>query len=129
LYRGIPEGLLASLKVGDEIREPGFTSTSPDKGVAEGFGKPVKLTVPAGTKGAYIDAVARSGEAEFLLPRGARFKVTSISAGIPHLEMVTNVTANTRFKFNSDPEKVKAFQDWLRQLRDRTYVEIRLEDK
>ena len=23
----------------------------------------------------------------------------------------------------------EAFQDWLRQLRDRTYVEIRLEDK
>jgi len=23
----------------------------------------------------------------------------------------------------------EAFQDWLRQLRDRTYVELRLEDK
>jgi hypothetical protein len=62
---------------------PGYTSTSISKSRAEGFAKStntdkhvLKIHVPAGHPGAYIDHLsANKGEKEFLLPRGTKLKV------------------------------------------------------
>ena len=78
-FRGIrPFGIfndLHSLKIGTVYQDKGFTSTSLDK-TRSFFGIKVKIHIPKGSKGAYVDSIsAYRGEKEFLIPPGAKFQI------------------------------------------------------
>lgn len=83
-FRGMrPFGIfndLHSLKIGTVYQDKGFTSTSIDK--SKSFsGIKVKIHIPKGSKGAYVDSIsAFRGEKEFLIPPGAKFRVKSVDA-------------------------------------------------
>src|SRR5690606_5253377 len=78
--------------VGKAFRDPGFVSTSVDKGVANSFAKGymnsmksadriiMEISAPEGTPGGYLPALNSGGhydfEQEFLLPRDTTFLVT-----------------------------------------------------
>ncbi|HDT8472015.1 TPA: hypothetical protein REB16_001968, partial [Staphylococcus pseudintermedius] len=72
-----------------------FTSTSIDKEVAENIddrAKILKIDVPKGAKGAYLEFVSEfSEELEFLLDKNTRFKIISDNeaTGVLHLEVLT----------------------------------------
>lgn len=72
--RFIPEGEEQSL-VGRTFHDPGFTSTS----IAARSNQPVRLriSVPAGTKAAYVESLSKNrSEQELLLDAGTHFKIT-----------------------------------------------------
>lgn len=104
-YRGVKgNGLdfFNKLKVGDIYEDKGFTSTTIDPYVAKQFGgqQPYyeglvfKYKLPAGTKGIFPGAftdksIGRdTSEAEFLLPRGSKFKVTAIRGKVWDVELI-----------------------------------------
>lgn len=104
-YRGVKgNGLdfFNKLKVGDTYEDKGFTSTTIDPHVAKQFGgqQPYydglvfKYKLPAGTKGIFPSAFTDkstgrdTSEAEFLLPRGSKFKVTAIRGKVWDVELI-----------------------------------------
>jgi hypothetical protein len=121
VYRGRQRQLSlaeAQHEVGGIIADPGFVSTTLDIGVAEGFAGYIRsgprndptqvtvragtlyaITIPAGSRGAWLDAWSSRGEFELLLPRDSQFRVTRVSQspvyGVPggfyttvHLELL-----------------------------------------
>lgn len=65
--------------IGQVCTDKGFLSTSPNK--FKGFDKEVnlKIELPKGTKGAYIDSISKHrGEKEFLIQKGYNYIVTGI---------------------------------------------------
>lgn len=104
-YRGVKgNGLdfFNKLKVGDTYEDKGFTSTTIDPHVAKQFGgqQPYydglvfKYKLPAGTKGIFPGAFTDkstgrdTSEAEFLLPRNSKFKVTAIRGKVWDVELI-----------------------------------------
>jgi ADP-ribose pyrophosphatase YjhB (NUDIX family)/DNA polymerase III epsilon subunit-like protein/predicted DNA-binding transcriptional regulator YafY len=86
LYRSISGSvgnMVNGLNEGDEFVNNGFSSTSLDKGkalfilnIADENKGLLKMIAPAGTRGAYVDAVNdEKYEFEFLLQRGTKFRV------------------------------------------------------
>jgi hypothetical protein len=86
LYRSVSGSvgsMINSLNEGDEFVNNGFSSTSLDKGkamfilnLADKTKGLLKMVAPAGTRGAYVDAVKNEkDEFEFLLQRGTKFRV------------------------------------------------------
>jgi len=72
----IPPGDGASL-VGRTFNDPGFSSTSVDTPL-DGWVK-MRVTVPAGTRGAYVESItATQNEHEMLLDRGTHFRITHV---------------------------------------------------
>ena len=82
-YRGLPASVVASVSVGDVIRDKGFSSTSLDREVAEGFaerdGAILRIIVPKGSKALYADPIVDLKQHEVILPRGSGFKVARVS--------------------------------------------------
>jgi hypothetical protein len=82
LYRGVTE----PLGVGEHELK-GYTSTSTDAGTAEAYShadqpQVLKINAPKGSRGGYLDPHSRTmGESEFLLPQGAKIRVTGTEAG------------------------------------------------
>lgn len=105
VYRGINTRRMGDVTQlpGTIIEDKGFVSTSLDEGSARKFvnyaiddEKPaalVKITVPKGTNGAYLDSLDPEStwrEDEMLLPRNTKFHVTSVvkdDDGIPVISM------------------------------------------
>jgi hypothetical protein len=107
-YRGIKgNGLnfFETLKVGDVFEDKGYVSTTVDAGVAQQFGTSgsmyqglaMRMRLPAGSKGIFPSGYKDPGredweknadEAEFLLPRGSKFKVTAIRGKVWDVELV-----------------------------------------
>lgn len=106
-YRGVKgNGLdfFDKLKVGDTWQDKGYTSTTIDAGVAQQFGgqQPYydglvfRMKLPAGTKGIFPAGYHEplngwtpdTTEAEFLLPRNAKFKVTAQRGKVWDVELV-----------------------------------------
>ena len=107
-YRGIKgNGLnfFEKLKVGDVFEDKGYVSTTIDAGVAQQFGTSgslyqglaMRLKLPAGSKGIFpsgykdqsIDNWDRNAsEAEFLLPRGSKFKVVAQRGKVWDVELI-----------------------------------------
>lgn len=86
-------------KIGEVYEEKGFLSTSTDKSVAKNFaqvgtnpmkakpGFTLELKLPKGSKAIRTDAV-RKDEAEVLVHRGARFRITSVVRNKVKAELV-----------------------------------------
>jgi hypothetical protein len=107
-YRGIKgNGLnfFEKLTVGDVFEDKGYVSTTIDAGVAQQFGTSgsmyqglaMRLRLPAGSKGIFPSGYKEqseanwdrnAGEAEFLLPRGSKFKVTAIRGKVWDVELI-----------------------------------------
>ena len=106
-YRGVKgNGLdfFESLKVGDVYEDKGFTSTTIDPGVAQQFGGSMpyydgivfRMKLPAGTKGIFPSGyhepmygwTPSMTEAEFLLPRGSKFKIVAQRGKVWDIELV-----------------------------------------
>ena len=106
-YRGVKgNGLkfFETLKVGDVYEDKAYTSTTIDAGVAQQFGgvQPYydglvfRMKLPAGTKGIFPAGyhepmygwTPSTTEAEFLLPRNAKFKVTGQRGKVWDVELV-----------------------------------------
>jgi len=112
-YRGVKgNGLdfFETLKVGDTYEDKAYTSTTIDAGVAQQFGGSMpyydglvfRYKLPAGTKGIFpagyptydSDAMGnmkftpKTDEAEFLLPRNSKFKVTAQRGKVWDVELV-----------------------------------------
>ena len=106
-YRGVKgNGLdfFEKLKVGDTWEDKGFTSTTIDPGVAQQFGGSLpyyegivfRMKLPAGTKGIFPSGYhepmygwqADTSEAEFLLPRGSKFKIVAQRGKVWDIELV-----------------------------------------
>ena len=97
LYRGVSAGFFSTLKLGDTFTEPSFLSTTTDLNIAISFSKKNKV---GGVL--YISNVNNlgvktpepiimsdnSGEHEFLLPRGLKFKVLSIDKNKAQLQVI-----------------------------------------
>ena len=108
IYRGVGSDVAQAklltngmLRVGDEFTDLAFGSSSVDRSVAVSFaggefsdGVVVELHAPAGTKGLWMGKWRTSAgaeksisrydtEAEFLLPRGTRFRVTGFEKAAP----------------------------------------------
>lgn len=86
LYRGLRPGVVpADVKPGQTISDKGFNSTSfspwygkPGNFGRAGQGDALVINAPQGTKGARMYGAHGGGEAEFLLPRGASYRVAKI---------------------------------------------------
>ncbi|MCE6013345.1 ADP-ribosyltransferase, partial [Levilactobacillus brevis] len=87
VYRGISnKGLKLSLNnrglsVGSIYQDKAFSSTSLSKQVALGFSSQclLRINIPAGVHGAYIDPISKNkGEKEYLLKEGQKLIVTKI---------------------------------------------------
>jgi hypothetical protein len=106
-YRGVKgNGLdfFDKLKVGDVYEDKGYTSTTIDAGVARQFGgvQPYydglvfRMKLPAGTKGIFPSGyhepmygwTPSMTEAEFLMPRGSKFKVVAQRGKVWDIEFV-----------------------------------------
>lgn len=107
-YRGIKgNGLnfFETLKVGDVFEDKGYVSTTVDAGVAQQFGSSgsmyqglaMRIKLPAGSKGIFPSGYKALGrddwernadEAEFLLPRGSKFKVIAKRGKVWDVELV-----------------------------------------
>jgi hypothetical protein len=106
-YRGVKgNGLdfFDRLKVGDTWEDKGFTSTTIDPAIARRFGgsQPYydgiifRMKLPAGTKGIFPSGYHEpmygwepdTSEAEFLMPRGSKFKVVAQRGKIWDVELV-----------------------------------------
>ena len=106
-YRGVKgNGLdfFDRLKVGDTWEDKGFTSTTIDPAIARRFGgsQPYydgiifRIKLPAGTKGIFPSGYHEpmygwepdTSEAEFLMPRGSKFKVMAQRGKIWDVELV-----------------------------------------
>ena len=106
-YRGVKgNGLdfFEALKVGDVYEDKGFTSTTIDPGVAQQFGGSLpyydglvfRMKLPSGTKGIFPSGyhepmygwTPSMTEAEFLLPRGSKFKVLAQRGKVWDVELV-----------------------------------------
>lgn len=106
-YRGVKgNGLkfFENLKVGDTYQDKGYTSTTIDAGVAQQFGgsQPYydglvfRMQLPAGTKGIFPSGYHEPAygwtpsmtEAEFLLPRGSKFRVVAQRGKVWDVELV-----------------------------------------
>jgi hypothetical protein len=106
VYRGIKgNGLdfFESLKAGDVYEDKGYTSTTLDTDTVTKFavqgslyqGVVLRMQIPAGTKGLFPASVtgmtqASSREAEFLLPRGSKFKVLNNQGKVWDVEVVND---------------------------------------
>jgi DNA topoisomerase IB len=98
LYRGVNARLVHGAKVGDKISSAGYQSTSLDKRTTENFSAhTLKISAPAGIKGAYIDHDQFHGkkEEEYILPRGISFRITHIEpkpdyGNVYHVEIVNH---------------------------------------
>jgi len=67
----------AKLEVGDEFLDHGYVSTSLEASRAEDRRIKFRITIPKGSPGAYVGRhSAHEGEAEFLLPRDTKFRIT-----------------------------------------------------
>lgn len=85
VHRGIDLDAFGSVTpdklVGQDIREPGYLSTSVGKEVADGFWHHeahLEINVPAGTPAFYMDGLTGAkGERELLLARGLQYKILS----------------------------------------------------
>lgn len=93
VYRGrLPNGILDGFVagnekglVGKEFVDHGYQSTSLKRGVGKAFKGSSKyppsvgkITVPKGSKVAYLESGYEMGEAEVLLPRGTKLRVTKV---------------------------------------------------
>ena len=96
---------LMGLTFGDK----GFSSTSIDKEVSQRFanmpkqgimdpsdpqnlGHMLKINVPKGSKGAYVDPISTvKGEREFLLDKNSKFKVNSVTSDMGRLEIILDM--------------------------------------
>ncbi|WP_282804057.1 ADP-ribosyltransferase [Secundilactobacillus kimchicus] len=119
VYRGIDwRGLKLSLsnhpvKVGAQYCDKAFSSTSLSYGVASEFGNKVllKINVPIGRHGAYLDSISKNkGEKEYLLNPGTKMIVTRIQKA--------TVKQNARvYIFKGHHHQIihrnKAFKYWL----------------
>lgn len=106
VYRGIKgNGLdfFESLKAGDVFQDKGFVSTTLDTDVATKFsvqggmyqGVVLRMNLPAGTKGLFPTTVTglssiSSREAEFVLPRGSKFRVLNTEGKVWDVEVVND---------------------------------------
>jgi hypothetical protein len=77
--RGIMEEKIESLNKGDVLFDKGFTSTSQDKKIAQGFDHTMmRITVPEGSKAAQISKYGQTdyvrGEKEVLFARNSRLR-------------------------------------------------------
>jgi len=107
VYRGVKGNGLDFFdrkKVGDTWEDKGYTSTTIDAGVAQQFGgvQPYydglvfRMKLPAGTKGIFPAGYheplygykADTSEAEFLMPRGSKFKIVAQRGKIWDIEFV-----------------------------------------
>jgi hypothetical protein len=104
-YRGVNgNGLkfFQNLKVGDTYEDKAYTSTTIDAGVAQQFGKTdddglvFRMKLPAGTKGIFPSGyhepmygwTPSMTEAEFLMPRGSKFRVVAQRGKVWDVELV-----------------------------------------
>ena len=98
VYRGVRPGsplhFDSSPTVGEVLREPGYTSTSIDRGVSDGFtydgGQLVEIVVPKGSHAAYVEPFSQAfGQDELLIHRDADLRVLGVSSrGNVVLELV-----------------------------------------
>lgn len=96
VFRGVGSirSVLRDKKVGDIFEDAGYSSTTTDERTAEDYstGSVFTIRVPAGSKGAWMRANAeledfRTGNNEFVLPRGSRFEIVSIDRKNSNVEM------------------------------------------
>jgi hypothetical protein len=84
-----------SLRVGRAYQDPAYSSCTLSQMIALGFSKQhvmLKINVPAGNYGAYIDPISTNvGEKEYLLKSGTKLIVTKIQKGDSTTRTVTNV--------------------------------------
>lgn len=81
VFRGSNLGGAAPPKIGSVITDKGFMSTTIDPRIAaefsEGIGTTMKISVPKGTKGIYVDSFSLAEEElEFIMQRGTSIKIT-----------------------------------------------------
>lgn len=104
-YRGVNgdgSKFFETLKVGDIWEDKGYTSTTIDAGVAQQFGMTsmqglvFRMKLPAGTKGIFPSGyhepmygwTPSMTEAEFLMPRGSKFKIVAKRGKVWDIEFV-----------------------------------------
>jgi hypothetical protein len=93
LYRGVRADLFGTLKEGQVVTDLAYVSTSSSEAIATAFAKNrgtkggvLKIT---GVKNKVPYAVYNGGEDEYLMPRGCKFKVLSVSDRIATLKVIS----------------------------------------
>jgi predicted membrane GTPase involved in stress response len=86
LYRGVSRRLTENVKVGDIISDQGFTSTSSSETIAKEFGSGVDFFHFKKMANVMAINMAETGlathrEAEYVLPRLQKFRVTKVKRG------------------------------------------------
>ncbi len=85
-------GRWAKLKTGDVFQDHGFVSTSVNSGKAFSGSTQIKIRVPKGSKGIFMNELLseHSNEREYLLPRSSKFRITGVevnNAGVRNIQM------------------------------------------
>jgi hypothetical protein len=87
IHRGISKSFHDSLKDGQELTDPGYTSSTLARSTAVEFashsgGDVISVKVPKGSPGAYLDAAGKYPMwGEWIVPRGSTFKVEKTASG------------------------------------------------
>lgn len=115
VHRGLGAGLEDKLVPGGEFVDHGFGSTSLANGAADNYGAKtiMHIKVPKGSKGAYATAIMKNRgspgtEQEFLLPRGTKYRVSSVKdvGGIKHVEAEVVSDAKHAERFSENPSSI-----------------------
>jgi hypothetical protein len=116
LYRGVSEDLVRGMRVGDNLIDPAYGSTSISEGIARGFGdRMLEIHAGAGTNAAFLgDQFAKQSLGEILLGRGTRYEIKEILAD----RIVVEVQGVTKKVAERIAEKVTASAGKFKSVRE-----------
>ena len=87
--------VLVGFKIGDEVTELGYVSTSTNFFTAANefggtSGVQTKIFIPIGANALYLEPFVKNGQHEVLLPRGSKFRVNKIEETEISLSLLQN---------------------------------------
>lgn len=113
--------ILEGFKIGDEVTELGYVSTSTNYFTAANefggaSGIQTKIFIPKGANALYLEPFIKNGQHEVLLPRGSKFRINKIEETEISLSLLQDKSFVRRFAGLEPVQAINFFQNlrpWL----------------